>query len=158
VGGKRAQIGRTPYPKWALICIALLESLGEAVVMTYLTEPGGKTGRTKGERDLRNGGDEHLEVEGMDLLRSCRGFTVEFGYGWVGRVTEVVFASLSGKPKALIVETGLFQRRSVEVPVADVASVVLARRRVALRCPGVEGVAGQGRIVHVPPKNEVGAR
>lgn len=158
MGGKRAQIGRAPYPKWALIRIPLLESLGEAVVMTYRTEPGWKTGRTKGARDLQNGGAERLALEGKDLLRSCRGFTVDFGDGRVGRVTEVVFASLSGKPKALIVETGLFQRRSVEIPVADVASVVLARRRVALRCPGVEGVAGQGRIVHVPPKNEVGAR
>jgi uncharacterized protein YrrD len=116
VGGKRAQIGRTPYPKWALIRIALFESLGEGVVMTYLTEPEGKTGRTKGERNLRNGGDEHLEVEGMDLVRSCRGFTVDFGDGRVGRITEVVFASQSGKPKALIVETGLFQRRGVGSP------------------------------------------
>jgi hypothetical protein len=70
--------------------------------MTYRTEPGWKTGRTKGARDLQNGGAERLELEGKDLLRSlqsCRGFTVDFGDGRVGRVIEVRLGLLSGEPE-----------------------------------------------------------
>jgi hypothetical protein len=116
--------------------------------MTYLTERGGKTGRTKGARDLRDGGAERLALERKDLLRSlrsCRGFTVDFGDGRVGRVVEVRFGLLSGEPIALLVETGVFRRRKVEVPIVDVVSVVPSRRHLVLWYPGIMGVAGQGR-------------
>lgn len=117
--------------------------------------PGGAKGRTKGEGDLRSDGAERIELERKDLLRSCRGFTVDFGGGRVGRVIDVRFDPLSGQPRALIVEAGLFQRRSVEVPVIDVASVIPAKRRVVLCYPGIAGVAGQGRTISLPPKGAV---
>jgi hypothetical protein len=120
--------------------------------MTYRTEPGWKTGRTKGARDLQNGGAERLELEGMEQLRSCRGFTVDFGDGRVGRVIEVRLGLLSGKPRALIVETGVFRRRRVEVPIVDVASVMPERRHIVLWYPGIMGVAGQGRELPSPSR------
>jgi len=128
--------------------------------MTYLTERGGKTGRTKGERDLRDRAAERLALEGKDLLRSlrsCRGFTVDFGDGRVGRVIEVRFGLLSGQPIALLVETGVFRRRKVEVPIVDVASVKPSRRHLVLWYPGIMGVAGQGRD-HPSPAGEAGER
>jgi hypothetical protein len=76
----------------------------------------------------------------------------------VGRVTEVRVSSLSGQPRALIVETGLFHRRSVEVPIVDVASVMPAKRRVALWYPGIAGEAGQGSTVCLPPTGGAGER
>jgi hypothetical protein len=160
ISSLRTNKRRAPYPKWALIRIALLESLGEAVVMAYRTEPGWKTGRTKGARDLRDGGAERLALEGKDLLRSlrsCRGFTVDFGDGRVGRVVEVRLGLLSGEPRALLVETGVFRRRRVEVPFVDVASVVPSRRHLVLWYPGIMGVAGQGRELP-SPLGEAGER
>jgi hypothetical protein len=132
--------------------MALFESLGEAVVMTYRTEPGWKTGRTKGARDLQNGGAERLELEAIQQVRSCRGYTVDFGDGRVGRVIEVRFGLLSGTPRALIVETGVFRRRRVEVPIVDVAPVMPERQHVVLRYPGIMGVAGQGRDLRSPSR------
>jgi hypothetical protein len=128
--------------------------------MTYRTEPGRKTGRTKGARDLQDRGAERLELEGKDLLRSlrsCRGFTVDFGDGRVGRVTEVRFGLLSGEPIALLVETGVFRRRKVEVPIVGVASVKPSRRHLVLWYPGIMGVEGQGRD-HPSPAGEAGGR
>jgi hypothetical protein len=122
--------------------------------MTYRTEPGWRTGRTKGARDLQKGGAENLELEGKDLLgslRSCRGFTVDFGDGRVGRVIEVRL-SFSGTPRALIVETGVFRRRRVEVPIVDVASVMPERRHIVLWYPGIMGFAGQGRDLPSPSR------
>jgi hypothetical protein len=112
--------------------------------MTYRTEPGLKTGRTKGARDLQNGGAERLELEGMEQVRSCRGFTVDFGDGRVGRVIEVRLGLLSGTPRALIVETGVVRRRRVEVPIVDVASVMPERRHIVLWYPGIMGVRRAG--------------
>jgi hypothetical protein len=125
--------------------------------MTYRTEPGWKTGRTKGARDLQDGGAERLELEAIQQLRSCRGFTVDFGDGRVGRVIEVQFGLLSGEPRALIVETGVFRRPRVEVPIVDVASVRPERRHVVLWYPGIMGVAGQGRELPSPCR-EAGER
>jgi hypothetical protein len=128
--------------------------------MTYLTEPGGRTGRTKEERGLRDGGAERLALEGKDLLRSlrsCRGFTVDFGDGRVGRVMEVRFGLLSGEPIALLVETGVFRRRKVEIPIIDVASVMPSRRHLVLWYPGIMGVEGQGRDLP-SPAGEAGER
>jgi hypothetical protein len=100
---------------------------------------------------VRSDGAQRLELDGKDSLRSCHGFTVDFGDGRVGRVIEVRFGSLSRQPRALIVETGIFQRRRVEVPIVDVASVLPAKRHLVRWYPGIMGVAGQGRDLHVPP-------
>lgn len=126
--------------------------------MTYRTEPGWKTGRTKGARDLQNGGAEHLELEGMEEVRSCRGFTVDVGDGRVGRVIEVRLGLLSGTPRALIVELADPPRQRVEIPIVDVDSVVAETRRVVLHYPGIMGLAGQGRNLHLPPVGEAGER
>jgi hypothetical protein len=123
--------------------------------MTYLVEPEGKTGRTKDERGLGDGGAERLAREEKGLLRSLRssrGFTVDFGDGRVGRVIEVRLGLPSGTPRALIVETGVSPRRRVEVPIVDVASVMPERRHVVLWYPGIMGVAGQGRDLPSPSR------
>jgi hypothetical protein len=96
---------------------------------------------------------ERLEIAEqnlLNLLRSCRGFTVDFGDGRVGRVVEVRFGLLHGQPRALIVETGLFERQRVEVPTVDVGSVMPTERRVVLQYPGIAGLDGQGRTVGLP--------
>jgi hypothetical protein len=126
--------------------------------MTYLTERGGTTGRMKGERDLQDGGAENLELEGMEQVRSSRGFTVDFGDGRVGRVIEVRLALLSGTPRALIVELADVSRQRIEIPIVDVDSVVAETRRVVLHYPGIMGSAGQGRDIHRPPVGEAGER
>jgi hypothetical protein len=138
--------------------MALLEPLDEAVIT--MIETGLRQGERAGEGRGRHATqcDERLDLEGTDSLRSSRGFTVEFGDGRVGRVTEVRVSSLSGQPRALIVETGLFHRRSVEVPIVDVASVMPAKRRVALWYPGIAGEAGQGSTVCLPPTGGAGER
>jgi hypothetical protein len=122
--------------------------------MTYLVETEAKTGRTTEERGLGDGGAERLAREEKGLLRSLRssrGFTVDFGDGRrVGRVIEVRLGLPSGTPRALIIETGVFRRRRVEVPIVDVASVMPERRHVVLWYPGIMGVAGQGRDLPSP--------
>jgi hypothetical protein len=138
--------------------MALPESLGEAVVMTYRTEPGLKTRRAKGARDLQDGGAENLQLEGMEQVRSSRGFTVDFGDGRVGRVIEVRLGLLSGTPRALIVELADVSRQRIEIPIVDVDSVVAETRRVVLHYPGIMGAAGQGRSFHLPPVGEPGER
>ena len=123
--------------------------------MTYRTESRWKTGGSKGACDLGDGGAERFELEEKELLRSlrsCRGFTVDFGDGRVGRVIEVRFGLLSGEPIELLVETGVFRRRKVEVPIVDVASVMPARRHLVLWYPGIMGVAGQGRDLPSPSR------
>jgi hypothetical protein len=124
--------------------------------MAYRTEPGWKTGRTEEARDLQNGGAEHLDPEGMQEVRSWRGFTVDFGDGRVGRVIEVRFGLLSGTPRALIVELADVSRRRIEIPIVDVDSVAAETRRVVLHYPGIMGPAGQGRDLHLPPVGEAG--
>ena len=128
--------------------------------MTYRTESRWKTGRTKEEHGVGDGGAERLTLEGKDVLRSlrsCRGFTVDFGDGRVGRVIEVRFGLLSGEPIALLVETGVFRRRKVQVPIVDVASVMPSRRHLVLWYPGIMGVEGQGRDLP-SPVGEAGER
>jgi hypothetical protein len=118
----------------------------------------GDRGRKEGRGRVRNDGAERLDFDGADSIRFWRGFTVDFGDGRVGRVTDVRFGSLSGQPRALIVETGVFRRRRVDVPIVDVASVTPAKRHIVLHYPGIMGLAGQGRNLHLPPVGEAGER
>jgi hypothetical protein len=130
------------------------------VVVNYLVEPEGKTGLTKEESGLGDDGAERLAREEKRLirsLRSSRGFTVAFGDGRVGRVIEVRLGLPSGTPRSLIAETVVFRPRRVEVPVADVASVLPDRGTLSF---GIrESWVSQGRVAtFVPPLGEAGEK
>jgi hypothetical protein len=116
------------------------------------------TGPKRRESEMRSDGAEILECEGADSVRSCRGFTVDFGDGRTGRVVEVRRSLVSGSPRALIVELADLPRQRVEIPIVDVDSVVAETRRVVLHYPGIMGLAGQGRNFHLPPVGEAGER
>jgi hypothetical protein len=107
---------------------------------------------------LRSDGAENRESEGADSVRFSRGFTVDFGDGQVGRVIEVRLDLLSGSPRALIVELAEVSRQRIVVPIVDVDFVVAETRRVVLHYPGIMGLAGQGRDLHLPPVGEAGER
>jgi hypothetical protein len=107
---------------------------------------------------MRSDGAENLELEGIEQVRSSRGFTVDFGDGRVGRIVEVRLDLLSGSPRLLIVELAGPSRQRVEIPIVDVDSVVAETRRVVLHYPGIMGLTGQGRDLHLPPVGEAGER
>lgn len=65
------------------------------------------------------------------LLRASVGFRVVTPFGRLGRVARL---SLDGRrrPVALLVRTGLFRQRLIEVPVSGIDWIVPAGRRVLL--------------------------
>jgi hypothetical protein len=107
---------------------------------------------------MRSDGAENLELEGIEQVRSSRGFTVDVGDGRAGRVIEVRLDLLSGTPRALIVELADVPGQRVEIPIVDVDSVVAETRRVVLHYPPIIGLAGQGRNLALPPVDEAGER
>jgi hypothetical protein len=72
---------------------------------------------------------------GAWLARS-HGFRVDSPEGRVGEVTSLRFYSGADRPDALVVRTGLFRRRDVEIPVDEIEVIAPRERRIFLRSRG----------------------
>jgi hypothetical protein len=65
-------------------------------------------------------------------LGRCEGFRVESSDGRVGVVAEVLFSSRIDRPDALVLRAGLFGRRTLVVPVDEIAEISPREKRVTL--------------------------
>lgn len=65
------------------------------------------------------------------LLGVCAGFRVVTPYGRIGRV-ERLSRDAAGQSVALLVRTGLFRQRLIEIPAAEIDWIVPAGRRILL--------------------------
>ena len=66
-------------------------------------------------------------------LARSHGFRVDAPEGRLGTVKSLRFYSRADRPDTLIVRTGLFRRRDVEVPVEEIESIAGRERRIVLR-------------------------
>lgn len=66
-------------------------------------------------------------------LRTCHGFAVYDSKGRLGVVEEVLYGGRSSElPERLLVRTGLFGRRRLEIPVTEIVEVIPRQTRIAL--------------------------
>lgn len=66
-------------------------------------------------------------------LARCHGFAVYDEDGRAGLVRDVKLGESRGDPSALVVRTGLFIRRTVTIPAAEIDEISEQRRRIVLR-------------------------
>jgi hypothetical protein len=85
-------------------------------------------------------GDHSQSSYGRDYwLRRCQGFRVDGPEGRIGRVRGVRLGR-SAEPEALEVQAGLLGRRTLLIPVTEVAEVIPEQRSLILcRCPRLFG-------------------
>ncbi|HEX2589290.1 MAG TPA: PRC-barrel domain-containing protein [Gaiellales bacterium] len=81
-------------------------------------------------RALQDGGTLPAGDDSYLLLR-CRGFTVYDSNGRVGTVCDVKFGDPPA-PDALAVRTGLFFRRVILIPTAQIDQIFAEKRRIVL--------------------------
>jgi hypothetical protein len=81
-------------------------------------------------RALHDGGTLPAGDDSYLLLR-CRGFTVHDNNGRVGTVCDVKFGDPPA-PDALAVRTGLFFRRVILIPTAQIDQIFAEKRRIVL--------------------------
>ena len=67
-------------------------------------------------------------------LSSCQGFAVYDQDGRVGTVRHVRFGQALAEPDTLVVRTGLFIRKLVLIPAAEIDEISEDHHRVVLRC------------------------
>jgi hypothetical protein len=100
-----------------------------------------------------DGGGRVPQVPGFGLdywLCRCERFRVDTPEGRLGIVEGLRFGSRLDRPDALAVRAGLFARRLVFVPVADVADIVPREGRIVLRCTPPETGRLRGLCSRLP--------
>lgn len=67
-----------------------------------------------------------------DWLTGCEGFRVDAPSRRLGRVAEIHRDPDSGTPQRLVVRAGMFGMHQLDVPVDDIAGIVLSEHLIVL--------------------------
>ena len=74
-----------------------------------------------------------METNGTyDWLAGCEGFRVDAPNRRLGRVAEIRRDPDSGSPQRLVVQAGMFGLHQLDVPVGDIAGIVLSEQLIVL--------------------------
>ena len=79
--------------------------------------------------------------EDYHSLAGCQGFAVHDQDGRVGTVRAVQLGQALGEPDVLVVRTGLFTRKLVIIPAAEIDEISTNHRRILVRAQPGRGMA-----------------
>ena len=84
--------------------------------------------------------------EDYHSLAGCQGFAVHDQDGRVGTVRDVQLGQALGGPDVLVVRTGLFIRKLVIIPAAEIDEISTDHRRILVRAQPGRGMARSYRV------------